>query len=162
VFQPAAAAVPLMALLLVPVFVALPAIYPWIHDASGLLPSVAKIYLNAPSYIARSVIAFCGWTVLAVIVVRRSGPTSTLLSALGLVFYGIFIRMVPVDWVLSVEHPFISESFGASIAITQLISALAWAAVLAPIADRVPVVRDLAGLLLAMALALVFVDFMAY
>ncbi len=160
VFARVATLTPIMGLMLVPALIAMPVLYPWMHGESGVIPSVAHVYLNAPSFAARSVIAFVGWSVLALAVPRTPGPRGTLLAALGLVFYGVLISLVPVDWILALEHPFTSESFGASVAVTHLIAALAFAAVLAPPATR-GVESDVGALLLAMVLSLTYLDFMA-
>ena len=160
VFAPTAMLVPLVAVLLIPVLVAMPALYSWMHGGSDVIPSVAHIYLNPPAFIIRSVIAFAGWTVLALALPRLRGGGATLLAALGLVFYGVPISLVPVDWILSLEHPFISESFGASVAVTHLMAALAWVALLAP-RESEAVTSDLGALLLAMALSITYIDFMA-
>lgn len=160
IFAPTAALVPLVAVLLVPVLVAMPALYSWIHGGSDVSASVAHIYLNLPAFIIRSVVAFVGWTVLALALPRLHGGGATLLAALGLVFYCVLISLVPVDWILSLEHPFISESFGASVAVTHLMAALAWAALLAP-RESEAVTSDLGALLFAMVLSITYIDFMA-
>ena len=62
---------------------------------------------------------------------------------------------------LSIGPPFISSSFGASVAITQIVAALAFAAALAPeFADDLAT-GDIGGLLLASLLGITYVDFMA-
>jgi hypothetical protein len=160
VFTPASAMIPILALLLIPTLFALPVLYPWVHGGGNIIPSVARVYLNVPAFVARSVVAFAGWSVLAVVLPRTSGPPGTLLAAVGLVFYGVLISLVSVDWILSLEHPFVSESFGASVAVTQLIAALAWAAVLAP-PESVGVEGDIGALLLATVLGITYLDFMA-
>jgi hypothetical protein len=159
VFAPTAALVPLVAVLLIPVLLAMPALYSWMHGGD-LIPSVAHDYLNAPAFIIRSVVALVGWSVLALALPRLHGGGATLLAALGLVFYSVLISLVPVDWILSLEHPFISESFGASVAVTHLMAALAWAALLAPLESEA-VTSDLGALLLAMVLSITYIDFMA-
>jgi hypothetical protein len=160
VFASTAALIPVLAVLLVPSLIAMPALYRWIHGGSEVIPSVAQVYLNVPSFIARSVVAFVGCSILSVIVPLTPQPRASLLSALGLIFYGLVVSFVPVDWVLTLEYPFVSESFGASVAITQLIAALAWAAALAPDESK-GVEADLGGLLLATVLGITYVDFMA-
>ncbi len=160
VFAPTAALVPVVGVLLIPVLIAIPALYSWMHGGSDLIHSVRQIYLNPTAFIIRSVIAFVGWTVLALALPRVDGRRATLLAALGLVFYCVLISLVPVDWILSLEHPFVSESFGASVAVTHLMAGLAWAAVLAP-RESEAVTSDLGGLLLAMVLAITYIDFMA-
>lgn len=159
-FSATAALVPVMAVLLILVLLAMPVLYPWMQAAGDLIPSVSHIYLNMPSFVARSAIAFAGWSMLALALPRLAGGGGTLLAALGLVFHCALISLVPVDWILSIEHPFYSESFGASVAITQLIAALAWVAVLGLPQDAA-VEADIGGLLLAMVLAITYVDFMA-
>ena len=160
VFAPTAALVPLIGILLIPVLIAMPALYSWMHGGTDVILSVKHLYLNPAAFIIRSVVAFIGWTVLALALPRIHGSRATLLAALGLVFYCVLISLVPVDWILSLEHPFVSESFGASVAVTHLMAALAWAAVLAP-RECEAATSDLGGLLLAMVLAITYIDFMA-
>jgi hypothetical protein len=160
VFTANAAMIPALAIMLIPIIAAMSVLYNWMSGGGKVLPSVAQLYLDGPLFIIRSVIAFAGWTILAFAVPRMPGRRGMLLSAFGLVFYGVLISLVPVDWILSLEHPFVSESFGASVAITHLIAALAWAALLAPRGTE-DVDADLGALLLAMVLAITYVDFMA-
>ncbi len=165
-FAPAARLVPLLFLLIVPVFIAIPVLDPWSHRAGGVKPDVLSYYLNTPFFIGRSLIAITGWSVLAFLLPRTAGHPGQFVAALGLVFHCAVISVVSVDWVLSLEPPFISSSFGASMAITQLIAALAWAALRAPL--RAPqvannsVTGDIGGLLLAFVLGITYVDFMAF
>ena len=46
------------------------------------------------------------------------------MAGLGLVFHGIVISLVAVDWILSIDSSFSSSAFAAAIAIQQLLSAL--------------------------------------
>jgi hypothetical protein len=156
--EPAAQCMPLWLLLFIPICLALPALYPWAHGTAAE-PDVVSHYLNGPFFIGRSVIALGGWSFLAFFVPRIEGRPGQLLAALGLAFHCLIISSVSVDWVLSLEPPFISSSFGASMGITQLIAAMAWAAVRL----RVPpeVAGDVGGLLLAFVLGITYVDFMA-
>jgi hypothetical protein len=161
-FASAAGAVPLLFLLIVPVFIAIPLLDPWTHRAGDIKPDVLSYYLNTPFFISRSLIAIGGWTVLAFLVSRTAGRPGQFVAAIGLVFHCVIISLVSVDWVLSLEPPFISSSFGASMAITQLIAALAWAALRAPQAGDEEVTGDIGGLLLAFVLGITYVDFMAF
>jgi hypothetical protein len=74
------------------------------------------------------------------------------------VFHGIAITFVAQDWLLAAEPPFISTSFGASVAFTQLLGTLALAAVFAPRDRCLP---DLGGLMLVVTLGITYTDFMA-
>ena len=70
-------------------------------------------------------------------------------------------RSVAIDWYLSLEAPFNSSSFGASVAIASLAAALALAASVAPMPEGDPAIGDVGGLLLATILGLTYIDFMA-
>ena len=72
--RPLALTTPLLLLFVVPVLIASPILFPWQHGANGdVTHSVRLIYLNLPSYAARSLIALAGWSVLAYIL---PGPES--------------------------------------------------------------------------------------
>lgn len=160
-FTSATRFLPLLFVLIVPVFVAIPLLDPWSHLSGHVKSDVFSYYLNTPFFVGRSLIAIAGWSVLAFLLPRVGGRLGELVAALGLVFHGVLISVVSVDWILSLEPPFISSSFGASMAITQLIAGLAWAVIWAPPADH-SVTGDIGGLLLAFVLAITYVDFMAF
>ncbi len=160
VLEPAAALTPLLFVLAVPILVAVSMLYPW-SVATGAKPDVLSYYLNVPFFAGRTLIALAGWSALALLLPRLRGPAGQLLAGAGLVFHGVIVSLVAVDWMLSIEPPFISSSFGASVAITQIMAALAFAALLAPERADDPVTADLGGLLLAAVLGITYVDFMA-
>lgn len=159
---PALRFVPLLFVLIIPVFIAIAVLDPWSHRTADIKPDVLSYYLNTPSFIGRSLIAIAGWSVLAFLLPRSTGRPGQFVAAVGLVFHCVLISLVSVDWVLSLEPPFISSSFGASMAITQLIAALAWAALRAPQVADDAVTGDIGGLLLAFVLGITYVDFMAF
>jgi hypothetical protein len=161
VVEPATAMVPLLFLLAVPVFLAIPALYPWALHPPSVKPDVLSVYLNRPAFIVRSLVAFAGWSALAFFLPRINGWRGQLLAALGLVFHAVVISSVSVDWVLSIAAPFTSSSFGASVAISSLVAALAWAAMWMPAAEDDPSVGDVGALLLATVLGITYIDFMA-
>ncbi len=156
-----AAAVPLLSLLAIPLFVAIPALYPWWNHAGEIKPDVLSRYLNAPFFIVRTVIALAGWSTLAILLPRTAGARGRLLAAVGLAFHCVIVSSVAIDWYLSLEAPFTSSSFGASVAVTQLIAAMACAVLLAPEAEGDENIRDLGALLLAFVLGITYIDFMA-
>jgi hypothetical protein len=161
-FAPAARFAPLLFVLIVPLFIAIPLLDPWSHRTGDVKPDVLSYYLNTPFFILRSLIAIAGWSVLAFLLPRVADRPGQFVAAVGLVFHCVLISLVSVDWVLSIEPPFISSSFGASMAITELIAALAWAALWAPPQSDDPVTGDIGGLLLAFVLGVTYVDFMAF
>jgi len=159
---PAARVMPLLLLLIVPVLIATPLLDPWSRSAGDVKPDVISYYLNPTLFVGRSLIAIAGWSLLAFLLPRTAGRPGQLVAAIGLVFHCVLISVVSVDWVLALEPPFISSSFGASMAITQLIAALAWATLRAPLAGAESVIGDIGGLLLAFVLGITYVDFMAF
>lgn len=161
VIEPAAAAVPLLLLLTVPLFISIPTLYPWPHHPAAIKPDVLSYYLNVPSFIVRTTLALIGWSALALFLPRISGRSGRFLAAHGLVFHALIISFVSIDWYLSLEAPFTSSSFGASVAISSLVGALAVIALLAPMPDGDPSVGDIGGLLLATVLGITYIDFMA-
>ena len=161
VLVPATAAVPWLFIAIVPVLVAVPLLYPWTVPAEAVKPGVAANYLNMPFFILRSLLALAIWSVLSLLIRRVGGRHALLTAGLGMVLYGIMISSISIDWFLSLEPPFVSSSFGASVGIMQLITAMAWAALLAPVPSGDPAVGDVGGLLLAFVLGITYVDFMA-
>jgi hypothetical protein len=159
--ESAAAILPLLIVLAVPVFVAIPLLYPWPHAPDAIKPDVLSHYLNTPGYIVRALVALFGWSTLALLLPRLGARGGQLLAAVGLVFHALVISSVSIDWYLSVAAPFTSSSFGGSIAVTALLGALAWAVVIAPAAEDDPAIGDVGALMLATVLGITYIDFMA-
>lgn len=158
VLVPAASLMPLAALAFLPAAAGVTAIFPWAYDPASL-PTGVGAYLNGPGFVLRSGVALAGWSILAVLLIQGRCPK--LGAALGLAFHGIMVSLVAVDWILSVDPPFTSSAFGAGIAVQQILSALAAAAVFAPErSDRGA--RDLAGLTITALLGVVYIDFMSF
>ena len=161
VFIPTAASVPAVAVLLAPVLIALPVFYPWAAGTEEIKPDVLAYYLSSPLFISRSVIVFIVWTILAYSLPRLTGSSGVLLACLGLAAYGALIGVVAVDWILSTEPPFISTSFGATLAFLQFASAIAWALIISPRVGSDRAYSDLGGLFLAALLGITYINFMA-
>jgi hypothetical protein len=161
VFVGTGAALPLMLLLVVPVLALLPDLYPWAGAGPGAHPDVARYYLNSPFFIGRTAIAFAGWIALALVLPRLTGTTAALIGGLGLIFHGFIVGIVGIDWILALQPPFHSTSFGADLAFLQLASAFAWTALLMPPGESAQTRSDLGGLLLATLLGIAYVNFMA-
>jgi hypothetical protein len=66
VLMPAAAMVPLLALIFLPLAFGLSAPYRWASDTSVLRPAVAHVYLNQPAFLLRSVSSRAGVNLLLV------------------------------------------------------------------------------------------------
>lgn len=160
-FVPCAMAPPLLAALFVPIWVGLRLIYPWADDPSSAPSGVSQLYLNIPFFIGRSVAVLLFWTLMGLLMTRLSRRAAVLAAAIGLAIHGLMIGLVGVDWILSLQPLFISTSFGATLAFTQLAAAFAWAAIL-PLGEReAGVLADLGGLLLATLLGVTYLNFIA-
>ncbi len=160
VLVPTASMVPFIAVIFVPLAFGLSGLYRWVSGASVLRPQVAEVYLNQPAFLLRSAVALIGWSVLSVFVVKRR--CTTLMAALGLVFHGVMVSIVAVDWILSVDSNFSSSAFGASVAIQQLLSALALTAIVGVGGRDDRTVADLGGLLIATLLGTLYFDLMSF
>ncbi len=147
--------------LFIPVLIGIPVLYAWFGGNPHVSPSVAGYYLNWPLYVVRSAVGFIGWSVLALVLPRLESRAAALMSAIGLVFTGVMITVLAVDWILSAEPVFMSTSFGVSIFVMQLFAALAFTALFAPGDLDARDTRELGALLLAAALGLTYLDFMA-
>jgi hypothetical protein len=160
VLMPAVSMVPLVALVFLPLAFGLAAPYRWAADTSTLRPTVAHVYLNQPAFLLRSAVALIGWSVLAVAVVRER--CTMLMAGLGLVFHVIVISLVAVDWILSIDSRFSSSAFAATIAIQQLLSALALAAIAGPEMRQSGATADLASLMMATLLGTVYLALISF
>ena len=158
--MPCSATLPLVTLAFVPLAFGLSAPYPWAGGTIELRPGLAQLYLNQPAFLLRSLVAFIGWTILAVLVVQ--GRCNRLSAAIGLAFHGFIISLVAVDWILSIEASFGSSAFAAGFAIQQILAALAFAAAVAPGSLSKLVRSDLAALLMAALLGTVYIDLMSF
>ncbi len=156
VLMPLALSIPLFVTLVLPVLIGAPLLLSWQPGAGHLAPSVHTFYLNVPFYAVRSLVTLIGCSALAFLLTR--GTFGRLIAGLGLVFYAVAINLVALDWNLATEAPFFSTSFGASVAVTQMLAALALAAVLSPQAGES---SDLGSLMLALLLGITYIDFMA-
>ncbi len=168
----------ILALLFLPFFGGLFALYEWTDPAivqhNATLQHKA-IYLNVPFFIARAVGYFVLWLVLTYLLNRWSKEQDEgypgesrrfrLLSAPGLVIYGFTVTFASIDWIMSLEPHWYSTIYPVLFATGQVLTGLAFAiAVLILLATQPPLdavvsrrhLRDLGSLLLA------FVMFWAY
>ncbi len=163
---PAAASLPVFLPLVVPLLLGLPAIYPWVTDPGVTVhPDVARLYLNPAGFSVRALAAVAGWSTIALLLVLlRGGGFRTLVAALGLVFHFVATTALALDWLLSLDPHFKSTAFGMAALVTQLLAALAWAAMLRPEPEGAAKGRagDLAALLMATALGGLYLGFSQY
>jgi hypothetical protein len=156
---PCVATLPLGALAFLPLAFGLSAPYRWAAGTANARPDLVHLYLNEPAFLLRTLVALIGWSILAVLIVqRRCNP---LMAAIGLAFHGFIISVVAVDWILSIDVGFGSSAFAAGFAIQQILSALAFTAVVAP-EPGTDTATDLGSLLMAALLGTVYIDLMSF
>lgn len=143
-FEAGLTTLPLMALLLAPLFFALPLLYGWARPgevAQSAVLAHRHAYLNAPFFIARFVVYFSLWLWLARRLLNGSraqdatidpAPTRALrrLSGPGLVLYFLVTTFAYIDFVLSLEPDWYSTIFPIMLMIGQSLAALSLAIVL--------------------------------
>jgi hypothetical protein len=170
---------PALALMFVPLLFGLVHLYPWIAHAED--PAIASrgSYLNVPFFIIRTVFYFAIWIAMAFVLSRWSrrqdasaDPSLTrslrLLSAPGLVVYGLTATFAAVDWTMSLQPEWFSTIYGMLAMTGQVLAALALAAVAlrvltasGPLADVVAPrpLNDLGNMLLAFVILWAYMSF---
>jgi len=151
---------PFAGLAFVPLLFFLPQIFPW-AAVGAKDASVAALFLNYPFAIARLVIAFAGWSLLAFVVVPMPGSNGQIAAGLGLIFHIVMVTLFGYDWLLSLQPDMTTTAFGAHLAILFLMSALAFAALFSPLEPE-KASKDVAGLLIACVLGTVYLAFMQF
>jgi hypothetical protein len=172
---------PLVALMFLPVALAVPRLYPWADPgrvaADPLLRHKAA-YLNPPFFYGRAAFYFAVWITLAAAMSRWSlaldaGPdraTSRRLRGLsggGLVLLGLTITFSSIDWAMSLDPHWFSTIYGVLFMVGQALSALAFVIVCVavlgvqkPLSDvvRPGTIHDLGKLMLAFVMLWTYVN----
>ncbi|HWC97469.1 MAG TPA: hypothetical protein VG456_11980 [Candidatus Sulfopaludibacter sp.] len=127
--RPAEAAVktlPLMALLFVPIVIGIPTLYSWSHPNIVAADEVLKhksLYLNFPFFLGRAVVYFLGWIFCSWFLTRwsdvedreggmRAHTRMATLAGPGILFWGVSVTFMSIDWVMSLEPHWFSTMFG--------------------------------------------------
>ncbi len=128
---------PLMTLLIVPLFFGLPHLYTWAQPGPYDAMLAKKLfYLNTPAFVLRTVIVFGLWNGLAFFLRRWSreqdrttdpAPTRRMrtLSGPGIVLFAVLGTVASVDWIMVLENDWTSTIFPIQIMIGQMLGALA-------------------------------------
>ena len=156
----AARVLPLMTVLFVPIVLGMHRLYSW-TDAALVAKDVAlqhkHLYLNTPFFLVRAAIYFAVWNVVSYFLNawsleqdRTASPKLArkmqMLSAAGLVAYGLTITFASFDWLMSLEPHWFSTIYGVLIFGGQALSSLAFLIiVLAWLSARPPLDRIVAA-----------------
>jgi hypothetical protein len=139
-----ARAVPLLALLFLPIALGVGRIYEWARPelvAADPILRMKQPYLNVPFFLVRAAFFFAVWSLLASLLSRWSGEldrTGSLrvarrlrgLSGGGLVLLGFTITFSAVDWAMSLNPHWYSTIYGILFMVGQTLSAMALVIVL--------------------------------
>jgi len=138
--EAAARTLPLVALMFVPILIGIPNLYDWAHGAKVAADEVLQhkhAYLNVPFFLLRTAIYFGGWLFLSWFLNRcsaredREGHAAvhgkmSAISGPGLIFCGLSITFMSIDWVLSIDPKWFSTMFGLLIIAGELLSSMAF------------------------------------
>src|SRR5262249_48635482 len=147
-----------------PVALGMRQLYVWVREGAGHKQG----YLNVPFFLARAAVYFAVWLLFTTVLDRwarryeREGGALPrrvqLLSAWGLVAYGLTITLASIDWTMSLEPEWYSTIYPVLFATGQVLSGMAFALPVLLLLARQPAVshllspqrlRDLGNLLLA-------------
>jgi hypothetical protein len=146
----AASALPLVALLFLPLAALAPLIYEWLTPEALHDPLLLKkrAFLNGPAFIARSVVYFGAWSGLALLFTRTSrrqddSAAPALETARmqrwsppAIIATGITISFAGFDWLMSLQPRWYSTIFGVYVIAGALVSSLALLACMTIVLER--------------------------
>jgi hypothetical protein len=143
---------PLMFVLFVPILLNLPKLYSWARPEELTKdPKIAEnahVYLTLNGILLRYIVYFAIWFGMAFLLNRWSteqdspegGEKSTLrfraLSSIGLVIYSFTISFAVIDWVMSLQAPWISTIYGLIFIAGEVLSAFCFAVVIERILSK--------------------------
>jgi hypothetical protein len=150
VLEAAARTIPWLALAFLPIVFWLPSLYEWARPARVAAdPALAHkaIYLNVPFFVARAVVYFVIWAILARLLDRWSverdeaaHPAVTIrlrgLASVGLIALGLTVSFAAMDWVMSLEARWYSTVFGGLVGVGWIMTAFAFAIAVATLAGN--------------------------
>jgi len=145
-----ASALPLVALLFLPLAALAPLVYEWLSPEALHDPLLLKkrAFLNGPAFIARSVVYFAAWSGLARLFSRTSrrqdeSRTPALETAQmqrwsppAIIATGLTLSFAGFDWLMSLQPRWYSTIFGVYVIAGALVSSLALLACMTIVLER--------------------------
>jgi hypothetical protein len=117
---------PLLAVLFIPVLLGARELYPW---ATGVTADKGW-YLNEPFFVARAILYFVVWSLLAWRVGGR------VWCVVGLLLYSLTVTFASVDWIMSLVPQWYSSTFGLLSGVGQALSGFAFGILAATVLPR--------------------------
>jgi hypothetical protein len=146
---------PYMAILLIPVLLSMPTLYPWARpDATHNANVQAKTaYLNVPFFLARTVFYFLVWTFYAWRLSQWSAEQDErgddrliskmrAVSAPGLVVFTFVTTFAFIDWIMSLEPNWFSTIYGAMFLIGEMLESFAFVIALVIVLSKRSPLKD--------------------
>ena len=125
---------PIAALLVIPVLLDAPALYPWRGHPP---PGFAGAWLHPGLFTLRSIVFLAIWALLGLVFIRPPAPGGSVwrraAAGLGLLLHLVMGTMAAVDWAMSLELALNSSAFGLLLIVSQCGVALAAALLLAAV-----------------------------
>ena len=160
--EAAAATLPLLALLMLPMLLVLTDVFPWARPAA--LAATASphkhAYLTPDWFTARATLYFLVSVILSLLL-RRRGLEMGTVSGPGLVALVICMNFAATDWVMSMEPGWYSTMFAVIFMIQQLLSSLALAIVVLTSREGLATkqLHDLGNMLLTLVIFWTYLSF---
>jgi hypothetical protein len=142
---------PYMAILLVPVLLSMPVLYPWarpdaVHNANI---QTKTSYLNLPFFLVRTVFYFLVWTYYAWRLSTWSAEQDETgddiliskmraVSAPGLVVFTFVTTFAFIDWIMSLEPNWFSTIYGVMFLVGQVLESFAFVIALVILLSKTP------------------------
>jgi len=185
ILDAASRTLPLLTMLFIPIALGLHALYPWADEAQVAADPILqwkRPYLNVPFFLARAVLYFAVWNGIAFFLNKWSVEQDAtgdpriprkmqVLSAGGLLGYGLTVTFAAFDWLMSLEPHWFSTIYGVLIMGGHALSAIAFAiVVLAWLSRRTPLndlispnhFHDLGNLMLGFTMLWTYFGFSQY
>ncbi|MDR3701953.1 MAG: hypothetical protein P4L56_20050 [Candidatus Sulfopaludibacter sp.] len=138
--EAAARTLPLLALLFIPIVIGVPTLYSWSHAnivAADPVLQHKSMYLNFPFFLGRAVFYFLGWLFCSWYLNRWSenedrtaSPVAhqkmAALAGPGVLFWGVSVTFMSIDWVMSLEPHWFSTMYGLLFIAGQGLSSMAF------------------------------------
>jgi hypothetical protein len=160
----AMAALPLVALLFVPVLIWMAKVYPAAADPASLKPFKA-VYLAPWFFALRTIVYFTIWS-LSALWLRQAGNNPermTRAASVGLIIYALTVSLAGVDWLESLEPDFHSSIYGLLFVGFTMLNGLAFAIAGGLLErPRIGSLKAYSALLLSMILVWAYLHAMQY
>ena len=146
---------PFLALLVIPVLLTLPALYPWARPDAAPLHN--RFWLNLPFFFVRGAVSLALWSGLAFAALR--GGNLVRLAPFALIALALTATAAAIDFTMSLDPLFVSSAYGMIAAASAGVVALSCAFLASPAAPP-DVNAEIGKLLLGLTILWTYLDFM--